>query len=101
MMKHLQYANALIPDEQREFIAVRGNILAFTIQDGPIKEKGVNGVQITDALRMIKDVYISLNESLPCEENYRTIDAINGALIEQELRTKNRTERGVEGTSEA
>jgi len=78
-------------------IQVDGNKVTFTIQDGTIKSSGVNGIQVTDMLEYIKDVYKSLNGSFPCRENSLTITKIEEAIHWQDARTKDRENRGVEG----
>jgi len=75
----------------------KGNNLHFTIQDGPIKEVGVNGIQATDLLFFCKELFKSLNKSFPCRENALTITKIEEALHWQEARTKDREKRKVEG----
>lgn len=72
-------------------------IVKFTIQSDPIKEVGINGVQATDMLAYTKFLFESLNEAFPCRENELTIKAIDEALAWQEVRTKDREKRGVEG----
>lgn len=78
-------------------INVKGNKLTFTIQDGPIKECGVNGIQVTDILEYCKELYKSLNKDFPCRENTLTITKIEEAIHWQEARTKDRESRNVEG----
>lgn len=73
------------------------NNVTFSIQDGPIKEEGTNGIQVTDMLAYCKEVYISLNHKYPCAENDLTIRNIDCALDAQKIRTTNRELRGVEG----
>lgn len=74
-----------------------GNNLHFKIQDGPIKEVGVNGIQATDLLFFCKELFHSLNKSFPCRENSITITKIEEAIHWQDARTKNRESRKVEG----
>jgi len=93
-MKHLNEAleNCNISD----YTELNGNKITFTIQDGPIGEAGVNGIQVTDVLEYVKEVYKSLNSAFPCRENSLTITKIEEAL-HWHARTKDRTNRGVEG----
>ena len=95
-MKHLKYA------EKRNknligYYHSKGNEIGFVIQDGPIGEVGVNGIQVSDMLMYVKDVFVSLNEEFPCRENSLTITKLEEALHWQEARTKDRVTRGVEG----
>lgn len=84
------------------FIYVRHDVnsVAFTIQNGPIKEAGVNGCQVTDIIEVAKMMLEGLNEKFPCEENEGTIYHLGQALWYQNQRTANREKRGVEGTSQ-
>lgn len=73
------------------------NVLTFKIQDGPIKEVGINGLQATDLLFFTKELFKSLNKDFPCRENALTITKIEEAIHWQDARTKDRESRGVEG----
>lgn len=75
------------------------NTLIFKIQDGPIKEAGLNGCQVTDMIAVAKHIISGLDEKFPCNENKATIHHLDRALEMQDLRTKNREAREVEGTS--
>jgi hypothetical protein len=79
------------------YILVDENQVTFTIQDGPIGDVGVNGIQVTDMLEFVKEVYKSLNHAFPCRENSITITKIEEAIHWQDARTKDRESRGVEG----
>lgn len=76
------------------------NTLTFKIQDGPIKEVGVNGCQVTDMISIAQYIIKKLNDKFPCEENLMTISSLNQALAWQRQRTNNRVQRNVEGTSQ-
>lgn len=84
------------------FIYVRQDVnsLAFTIQKGPVKEFGVNGVQIDTIISAAKHILEGLNEQFPCDENAIAIDKLDAALYFLGQRKKNRELRGVEGTSQ-
>jgi hypothetical protein len=75
------------------------NSLTFTLQDGPIKEKGVNGCQVDTIIEAAKIMLEGLNDKFPCEENLNAIEKLEAALMWLEDRKKNREARGVEGTS--
>ena len=85
------------------FIYVRNdkNSLSFTLQNGPIKEVGVNGCQVADVIAVAKHIIEELNKKFPCRENSMTITKLDEALMWQEKRTKDRELRNVEGRSEA
>jgi hypothetical protein len=76
---------------------------SIKFQDGPIKEVGINGIQNEDLLRILIDRLEYLqgmdNGRYACQENYDTKILLGVALRQQELRTKKRTQRGVEGTN--
>lgn len=72
-------------------------IVKFTVQSDPIGEVGVNGLQAADMLEYVKYLFESLNEAFPCDENLRTINAIEFALAWQDIRTRDRKNRNVEG----
>ena len=81
-----------IPDEKGVAPVVK-----FQIQSDPIGEVGVNGCQAVDMLQYVTNLFISLNDAFPCEENARTIEAMNNASLWQVKRTQDRETRGVEG----
>lgn len=75
------------------------NSISFTIQNGPIKEVGKNGCQLTALICAAKAMLEGLNAKFPCRENSVTITKLEEALMWQEKRTKDREARGVEGTN--
>ena len=84
-----------------KFIYVRNdkNSLSFTIQNGPIKEVGLNGCQVTDVVAVAKHIIEQLQKKFPCRENAMTITKLDEALMWQNKRTADREARNVEGTS--
>lgn len=109
-MKHLENALRNLIPKDREIsksdpVAYmqlhRGShSIAFTIQDEPIKEVGVNGCQAVDMLVFVKELFKSLNNDFPCRENSLTIIKLEEAIFWQKARTEDREKRGVEGRSE-
>lgn len=81
------------------FIYVRHDVgsVAFTIQNGPIKEVGKNGCQVTELIAVAKHIIEQLNKNFPCRENAITITKLDEALMWQEKREKDRVLRNVEG----
>lgn len=77
------------------------NWLHFKIQDGPIKEVGVNGCQIDTIIHAAKKILEGLDAKFPSEYNKLAINKLNMALSHLQQRTKDREARGVEGTSNA
>jgi arginine/lysine/ornithine decarboxylase len=81
----------------KEHFEIDGNKITVFLQNGPIKENGVNGIQVSDLLEYIKNIYVEFNKTFQCVENSVTIDHLNHALDAQDKRTKDREKRGVEG----
>lgn len=108
-MRHVQVALSNMSEDAQRFISidnvedVKGvaPIVKFEIQSDPIGEVGVNGVQATDMLEYVKNLFKSLNDAFPCRENALTITKIEEAIHWQEARTKDRLKRKVEGTNNA
>lgn len=97
-MDHKWFEETIRPNS---FVYVRHdkNSLSFTIQNGPIKEAGVNGCQVVDVIAVAKHIIEQLNAKFPCRENAMTITKLDEALMWQEKRTKDREKRQVEGLS--
>lgn len=77
------------------------NLIAFRIQKGPVKEKGINGCQVDTMIAAAKIIIEKLNEKLPCDENLYAITKLDHALHWLDVRRKNREKRNVEGTNQA
>jgi hypothetical protein len=73
------------------------NILSFTIQNGPIKENGVNGCQVDTVIETAKIIVEGLNKKFPCRENAMVITKLDEALLWSMKRKQDREKRGVEG----
>lgn len=97
-MDHKWFEETIRPNA---FIYVRNdkNSLSFTLQNGPMKENGKNGCQVTDVIAVAKHIIEELNKKFPCRENAVTITKLEEALMWQEKRTKDREARNVEGLS--
>jgi hypothetical protein len=73
-----------------------------SFQNGPIKENGVNGVQIEDLLAICKDRLECFQAGpFSCSENQDALDFIKHAIDILDERTAKRRARGVEGKNEA
>lgn len=70
-------------------------------QNGPIKEHGVNGVQIRDVIDMLVNRLKDLDLKYPSKYNQKTIKYLLLAQLEQDKRTHDREKRGVEGENKA
>ena len=72
----------------------------FQIQNGPVKENGVNGCQVLTMIQASLIIIRNLNKRFPCMENDITIENLESAIAWQENRTLNREKRNVEGKDE-
>lgn len=88
------------PQDAEGFIQVQGQTISFTVQEGPIREVGLNGCQIDDIIHTAKAIIEALNSAFPCEENTAACEKLGEALDCLEARKRNRESRGVEGTSQ-
>ncbi len=75
--------------------------VTFQLQDGPIKEVGVNGVQIDDVIAWAKTVIEGFNVKFPCRENSMIVTKLDEALLWSIKRKLDREKRGVEGRDKA
>ena len=73
------------------------NKIQFQIQQGPIKENGVNGCQVDDIIGIARQIIHGLNQNFPCRENSCAITKLDEALHWLKARTADREKRGVEG----
>ena len=73
---------------------------AIKFQDGLLKD-GRNGLTVEEAITEIIKRISLYNSKVPCRENIYAIEHLNSALDNLEARTKDREDRGVEGTYEA
>ena len=85
-----------------DFIYVdhESNTIKFTIQNGAIKENGVNGCQVDTIIETATRIIKGLNKKFPCRENSLAITKLEEALMWLEERTKDREKRNVEGTEQ-
>jgi hypothetical protein len=85
------------------FIYVRHdkNSISFTIQNGPIKENGVNGCQVDTLIEAAKIIIEGLNKNFPCIENEMMLHRLGEALDWSDKRKKDREKRNVEGFNKA
>lgn len=83
------------------FVYVRHDVnsLAFTIQNGPIKEHGVNGCQVDTVIAAAKLMIEGLNAKFPCRENEMAIMKLDECLLWLDKRKQDRIARDVEGKS--
>lgn len=92
-------------DEQRKekpiYVDHDVNMISFRIQNGPIKEVGVNGCQVDTLIWTAKTILEGLNKKFPCRENACAITKLDEAIHWLVARTKDRELRKVEGTSQS
>lgn len=70
-------------------------------QEGPIKEKGINGVNNEDLIAMVLKRLESFQQTkFKCRENEQAINKLEEALMWLRKRTVGREQRGIEGTHE-
>ncbi len=95
------------------FVYVRNdkNSISFTLQNGPVKEKGINGCQVDTLIHTAKRILQELNRKPTIEEmeegkkDYSTretsmaITKLQEAIFWLNERTRDRQERDVEGRS--
>jgi len=73
------------------------NMISFRMQNGPIKEVGVNGCQVDTLIHAAKLIIEGLNAKFPCRENSMVITKLDEAIHWLEHRKKDREKRNVEG----
>ena len=77
------------------------NSISFKIQEGPIKEVGVNGCQVDTMIETAKIIIEKLNRNFPCSENTKCIICLHNALKALQDRKADREKRNVEGFNKA
>ena len=75
------------------------NMISLKVQNGPIKEVGVNGCQIDCFAHVLAAILMGFDPSLQSKENADAATYLNKAIDSLEARTKRRTEEGIEGTN--
>lgn len=98
-MDHVWFETTIRP---YNFIYLRKdkNSISFTVQNGPIKEVGINGCQVDAIVETAKLIIEGLNKKFPCRENAMAITKLDEALMWLRERTRKRIDRNVEGTSQ-
>jgi len=78
-------------------ITERTNTISFKIQNGPVKEVGVNGCQVDTIIETAKIMIEGLNKKFPCRDNSMVITKLDESLMWLNKRKLDREKRGVEG----
>ena len=73
--------------------------IKIKLQEGPVREVGVNGCQIDAVVKFCLDAVIRYDKELPCPENTAVKYHLEQAIECLNDRRVDRVERGVEGTS--
>lgn len=97
-MNHEAFERDIRPNK---FIYLRNdkNSITFNIQNGPIKEVGVNGCQVETLIEAAKLIIDGLNKQFPCRENSIVITKLEEAILWLQKRKTDREKRNVEGTN--
>lgn len=83
------------------YIVEDGARVSFQIQDGPIGEVGVNGVQVDAVIEWAKAKVEGFNKAFPCRENSMVVTKLDEALLWLIKRRLDREARKVEGFNKA
>lgn len=75
------------------------NMISFRIQNGPVKESGVNGCQVDTMIAVAQLIIAGLNRKFPCHENHLAMGALSQAREWLHVRKERREARNVEGTN--
>ena len=95
-MKYEIFEKEIRPNK---FIYIRPDVnsISFTIQNGAIKENGVNGCQVDSLIYAANEIITALNKKFPCKENETCIYHLGKALQALDDRKRDREKREVEG----
>ena len=77
------------------------NLISYKIQNGPIKENGVNGCQVDTMVATVIRMIQELNRKFPDECNNHALNNFVSGLGWLKQRKINREARGVEGYNKA
>lgn len=75
------------------------NSLTVKLQDGPIKENGVNGCQVDVLFYLLRGIFTEFQRNYPCPENAKILAHLGSSIMLLEERTRRRTKAGTEGTN--
>ena len=86
-----------------KFIVVnlKDSTITFTLQNGPIKENGVNGCQVDTLVSVAAGIIDKLNKKFRCSYNERAVECLSVAYNLLKDRKKDREKRNVEGLNKA
>jgi len=92
-------ASKYVSHAENNFIIHDDGLISFKLQEGAVKEVGLNGVQTPEMLHFIATYIKVLDNDKSCPHNMATIKYLKQAIAAQNARTAEREARGVEGTS--
>lgn len=96
---HLYILEWITPHEV-EGISKVTNSITVKFQEGPIGEMGVNGISNEALLAIVEDRLLGFQSSqFSCRENALALTHLQEAMMWLQKRTRDRMERGVEGTN--
>lgn len=74
--------------------------IEVALQSAPVKEVGIDGMQVDDVIEVTKQIITSFNTKFPCRENACVITKLDEAQLWLHKRKLDREKRGVEGKNE-
>ena len=88
--------------QEHAFIHIdhHNNTITLKIQNGPIKEVGVNGCQMEYLAAVLHELIEGHDEINPCRENKIFKSLLEAALAVNDMRTARREKEGTEGTGQ-
>lgn len=96
-----QWFESEIRPHKHVYLRLDKNSISFTLQNGPIKEVGVNGCQVDTIIYAAKLILEGFQKKFPCHENEEALAHLRQALFWLDQRKADREKRGVEGLNQA
>lgn len=82
------------------YVGKTGRTVRVEFQNGPIAERGVNGISQEALLAIVEDRLVGFQDGqYACRENAIALTKVQEAMQWLQKRTRDRMARGVEGTS--
>lgn len=79
-VSHKHHKDDLVEDERCINIDHDQNSIKFIIQNGPVKEAGLNGCQLDTLIETAKIMLEGLDDKIPSDWNLKAIQSLNNAL---------------------
>lgn len=89
--------NTYVINSHDSNVGVDGIITEIDFQEGPVKEKGINGAQNIHLFEILRNRINGLNKKFPCDENIKMLEALETLIELDKKRTLDRKSRNVEG----